>query len=402
MADPEHESLDATLQRLKRERDEAIARYNEALTALDRALMRLPEFPHPPPPSTSTSSRRSTTPWNIGASAARRATAALAKGRLAAFVWRIVGPPLQQQLTFNSLLVDHLNRNAAAHREAQRAIDSVIGDAARADLGSARCSSRAWSSTCSRSRSTWTRRTARRPGRRWSSTRRSTAWPRTWRSGGSRWSRASSATRRAWPASAPRTRSCARSSASSQQASMTMKRELERLIASARRHRLPNSSKPTCPDADLKAGLRIGQLPKRAFAPALDAYKYVGFEDQFRGSQEIDPRAARELPAVLRRRGGRARRRLRARRVPRSAEGARHQRARARSESRDGRGLPRARARRRRGGRRRLPRRRCPTRRSAASSPRRWSSTCSPATCCGSSSSRSTSCGRARRSCSRR
>ena len=76
------------------------------------------------------------------------------------------------------------------------------------------------------------------------------------------------------------------------------------------------------------------------------------------------------------------RRRLRARRVPRSAEGARHRRARARSESRDGRGLPRARARRRRGGRRSATSTRCRTRRSAACSPRRWSSTCSRATCC--------------------
>ena len=37
-------------ERLKRERDEGDRVYNEAFTALDHALMRLPEFPHPPPP----------------------------------------------------------------------------------------------------------------------------------------------------------------------------------------------------------------------------------------------------------------------------------------------------------------------------------------------------------------
>jgi len=40
------------------------------------------------------------------------------RGRLTALVWRLVGPALQQQLAFNAALVDHLNRNTAAHREA--------------------------------------------------------------------------------------------------------------------------------------------------------------------------------------------------------------------------------------------------------------------------------------------
>jgi SAM-dependent methyltransferase len=64
----------------------------------------------------------------------------------------------------------------------------------------------------------------------------------------------------------------------SQQAAMTMKRELERFIQT------PNSQQPTpnspLPTSDLRPPT------SGAFAPALDAYKYVGFEDQFRGSQE--------------------------------------------------------------------------------------------------------------------
>ena len=42
------------------------------------------------------------------------------KGRLTAFVWRTVGPYLQRQLTFNSFLVDHINRTVEAQKAAHR------------------------------------------------------------------------------------------------------------------------------------------------------------------------------------------------------------------------------------------------------------------------------------------
>src|SRR6187397_431063 len=114
---PEHETLEATLQRLRKEREEGDRAYNEAFTALDHALMRLPEFPHPPPPYDEHQLAALNAAVDIGATAPGGSGL---KGRLAAFIWRIAGPPLQKQTTFNSLLVDHLNRNAAAHREAQR------------------------------------------------------------------------------------------------------------------------------------------------------------------------------------------------------------------------------------------------------------------------------------------
>ena len=44
----EHEPLEATLRRLAREREEADRLYNDALTALDTALLRLPDLPEPP------------------------------------------------------------------------------------------------------------------------------------------------------------------------------------------------------------------------------------------------------------------------------------------------------------------------------------------------------------------
>src|SRR5262245_44919913 len=111
------ERLEETLRRLKEERDEADRRYNEALTALDRPL-----------PSLSIADRQAAVDthqlaalndaWNIipGPPAA-----AGLRRKLTTFIWNTVAPYFQRQLTFNSWLVDHLNRNAEAARESQRA-----------------------------------------------------------------------------------------------------------------------------------------------------------------------------------------------------------------------------------------------------------------------------------------
>ena len=56
------ESLEETLRRLEQERDEADRRYNDALTALDRALPRPGDWPSPQPAVDDSSSRRSTRP----------------------------------------------------------------------------------------------------------------------------------------------------------------------------------------------------------------------------------------------------------------------------------------------------------------------------------------------------
>ena len=41
-------------------------------------------------------------------------------------MWRLVGPPLETQKQFNAALVDHLNRNAASHRESARSMAALI------------------------------------------------------------------------------------------------------------------------------------------------------------------------------------------------------------------------------------------------------------------------------------
>ena len=48
------------------------------------------------------------------------------KGRLRAFIWRVVGPPLESQKHFNASLVDHLNRNARSAQEVPVAVAAIL------------------------------------------------------------------------------------------------------------------------------------------------------------------------------------------------------------------------------------------------------------------------------------
>jgi hypothetical protein len=131
MADYSAEPLAAVLRRLKDERDEADARYNDALTALDRAI-RPPGTLPPPSPSGLDDSQIAALndEWNI-LPAPPHASGLRAK--LTGYIWGVIGPYLQRQLTFNSHLVDHLNRQAAAQRDAHRATEAAA-DALRDHL----------------------------------------------------------------------------------------------------------------------------------------------------------------------------------------------------------------------------------------------------------------------------
>jgi SAM-dependent methyltransferase len=117
------EPLDDLIARLERERLAADRIYNDALTALDRSMP--PAAVLPPAPAAADRSRLA--PLNdrskilpIGDAAVDRSL----KGRLAGFVWRLVGPPLQRQAEFNAAVADHLNRTAESH-------DRVVEAAAR-------------------------------------------------------------------------------------------------------------------------------------------------------------------------------------------------------------------------------------------------------------------------------
>src|SRR5512146_2729406 len=92
---------DQVLQRLKREREEADKVYNDALTTLDRAVPGVA-----PQPSLGDEVLRL---WET-APADPSASLSGWRRRLAGFIWRLVGPSLQQQQRFNHAVAYHLVR----------------------------------------------------------------------------------------------------------------------------------------------------------------------------------------------------------------------------------------------------------------------------------------------------
>jgi SAM-dependent methyltransferase len=119
---------EADLARLKHDRHEADRRYNEALTALDAAIAALPPLPEPPPGRDEAQITPLNARWDI-----MHALAPVPggwRGRLARLALNIVQPALEQQQAFNAALVDHINRNVAAER-ALPAVLGVVSDVVR-------------------------------------------------------------------------------------------------------------------------------------------------------------------------------------------------------------------------------------------------------------------------------
>ena len=95
--------------------------YNAALTRLDQAIQAISRWPDLAASADTTQLARLNGQWNI-LPAGAPALGTGVRGRLAGFVWRLLGPALQQQLGFNAALVDHLTRDAAARDRADRAL----------------------------------------------------------------------------------------------------------------------------------------------------------------------------------------------------------------------------------------------------------------------------------------
>ncbi|HWB17723.1 MAG TPA: class I SAM-dependent methyltransferase [Vicinamibacterales bacterium] len=267
------EPLAAHLERLERERQNADRRYNDALTAVDQALPTGVPAPSPTPPADAEQLAALNDAWRI--IAADPPIDRSLKGRLRGLVWRLVGPILGNQQRFNSLLVDHLNRTSGALEAARTAgdaraaalhaqIDALVhfqsrllqylqtitwyvdtkdrATAARADVVNAGLSALT---------DDWLKR--------WESAHTADAH------------RAATADR--LRASIDDVRATA---AQAQDAALALKRDVERLLAGP----APDVSPSTPPPA-----------------PDLDAFKYVGFENAFRGpTDEIARRLESYLP----------------------------------------------------------------------------------------------------------
>jgi len=274
------------IERRRVEREAADRAYNDALTALDRAVPRLPDLPHPPVEYDESQLPLLNERWRI-------ATADPAAGltgwrrRVAMAIWRVAGPAFERQQAFNAALVDHLNRNVAAHRANRQSIEATIG-AMRGELEKLETFHTAivlylqtitrFVDTRDRSEHIATLANLTNAGlagvadefrRRWESM---------------------VAREQRYVAAVDELRT---SIASVQQTGLMLKRELERGLAAGA---APAAS---AGGAGGKAAAVAAAAPPRPPAPAVDsvnAYKYVAFENRFRGS-EADIRA-RLLPYV--------------------------------------------------------------------------------------------------------
>lgn len=132
------------LARLKAHREDADRRYNEALTALDAALMRPAELPHPPPGADEHQVTPLNEAWDVLRLVAEPAPTPTGwRAKVAWRLWELVAPfmlrhlrdPFVQQQAFNSRLVDHVNRNVPVQRATRASLESTIaclGDQLRA------------------------------------------------------------------------------------------------------------------------------------------------------------------------------------------------------------------------------------------------------------------------------
>lgn len=271
------EPLDATLRRLKLERDEADRRYNEALTALDQALGPPPDLPDPPAAYDEHQITPLNEAWNI---LPTPPAGTGLKGRLAGLLWRTVAPYFQRQLTFNSLLVDHLNRNVAAHRDARRSAERAIEGLREHMSREADIHSRLMFLLQHITPYVDTKGRETSVGALVLNGSLSALADATAKRHESAATRLSRVERRLEVRSAElegRQADLQTSLAMSQLALTAVRRELERGLPG--RAAAPDSSSPPLSPAPAVAD--------EAFADRLDAYKYVGFEDQFRGSQAV-------------------------------------------------------------------------------------------------------------------
>ena len=275
----EPERLVDRLARLEREREDADRQYNERLTGLDQALLKRPEFPHPPPSYDDAQITPLNQAWNILPEGEPPIDGSL-KGRLRGFIWRLIGPPLLTQKAFNAALVDHMNRNVAAHREAERAIATTI-ELIRQQT-EVQVHFQAALITLLQSLTLYVDTRDRRVGGQAEVVNAAISalsddWLKHWESMLAREARFESRN----PALLEAYNELSEKVTLAQQSALLLKRQVEQLIADG----LRVNTNPAAPDQPA-AGM-----------PDLDAFKYVGFEDRFRGSQhDIRERLTDYLP----------------------------------------------------------------------------------------------------------
>jgi SAM-dependent methyltransferase len=116
---------DTLLNRLAAERTEAHRRYNEALTAVDRAIQTLADWPETPPAYDEQKLPAINDAFNSLGDGTPQRPGGIG-GAMFDSAWTMIKPVFERQMAFNAALVDHLNRNAAGHRQAHAVLAQAI------------------------------------------------------------------------------------------------------------------------------------------------------------------------------------------------------------------------------------------------------------------------------------
>src|SRR5690349_8044433 len=115
----------ALLNRLLAERKEAHRRYNEALALLDRAIQSSPDLPPAPPAYDETLLPKINESWTILVKDQPPRPSGWGT-RIFGMVWPAIAPVFERQMAFNAAVVEHLNRNAAVHRDTHAALERAL------------------------------------------------------------------------------------------------------------------------------------------------------------------------------------------------------------------------------------------------------------------------------------
>jgi 2-polyprenyl-3-methyl-5-hydroxy-6-metoxy-1,4-benzoquinol methylase len=107
------------------ERAAAHRQYNEAFDLVDKARQQSPEWPEPPPRYDEEKLHTLNVKWDILPDGSVKRPEGL-KGPMFDAVWPVLEPILRQQREFNSDLVNHLNRNIVPHRQANDALAQIV------------------------------------------------------------------------------------------------------------------------------------------------------------------------------------------------------------------------------------------------------------------------------------
>ena len=274
----EHEALETRLARLAREREAADRAYNDALTAVDRGMVRDIALTAPPPAY----DESQIAALNQSASAAAPVPRQLGglRGRLARFIWSVVAPAIQKQATINSLLVDHLNRNVDGERATRAAIAS-LRDAMRDHLDQV-LAFQSRLVVCLQQITPYVDTKDRDSA---GGALVVNAAVNALAEDAAKRVESMTARERRFVASVDSLKAAQEELRTligvSQQATLAIKRELQRVIE-------PSAHPPSSPRAPQSGNQVTSSTPDVKVGPTgvLDAYKYVGFEDQFRGSQD--------------------------------------------------------------------------------------------------------------------